>query len=163
MIQYDRKNTLVIFLKCLFTQARKRSRSCPSGSFSKAWRLGATNRSLKRAGTGEGRLLVFWDNVAWVYDIFANVINRKANRALCEAVGKLIIPTYMNQMDRGTANSVSGVIGKAGAGFKRGVHAGDIQTLFADAGYADTSYVLCEGRIPCAVAVLGKAWGTEES
>ena len=23
---------------------------------------------------------MFWDNVAWVYDIFANVINRKANR-----------------------------------------------------------------------------------
>ena len=62
---------------------------------------------------------MFWDNVAWVYDIFANVINRKANRALCEAVGKLIIPTYMNQMDRGTANSVSGDIGKAGGGFKR--------------------------------------------
>ena len=29
---------------------------------------------------------MFWDNVAWVYDIFANFINRKANRALCEAV-----------------------------------------------------------------------------
>ena len=33
---------------------------------------------------------MFWDNVAWVYDIFANVINRKANRALCAAVAALI-------------------------------------------------------------------------
>ena len=35
---------------------------------------------------------MFWDNVAWVYDIFANFINRKANRALCEAVAQLIQP-----------------------------------------------------------------------
>ena len=35
---------------------------------------------------------MFWDNVAWVYDIFANFINRKANRALCEAVAQLIWP-----------------------------------------------------------------------
>lgn len=35
---------------------------------------------------------MFWDNVAWVYDIFANFINRKANRALCEAVAQMIQP-----------------------------------------------------------------------
>ena len=35
---------------------------------------------------------MFWDNVAWVYDIFANGINRKANKALCAAVEKLIGP-----------------------------------------------------------------------
>lgn len=33
---------------------------------------------------------MFWDNVAWVYDIFANIINRKANKALCRAVEGLI-------------------------------------------------------------------------
>ncbi len=162
---------------------------------------------------------MFWDNVACVYDIFANIINRKANKALCTAVeglisptdnvlecacgtglltvvtaprcksliasdfsakmlkraekkygkysnvrfeqanilrlsypdgcfdaviaanvihlldepyqalrelervckpgGKIIIPTYMNQTDKGRTNGVSGVIGKAGADFKR--------------------------------------------
>ena len=36
---------------------------------------------------------MFWDNVAWVYDIFANIINRKANRALCAAVEGLIAPS----------------------------------------------------------------------
>ena len=35
---------------------------------------------------------MFWDNVAWVYDFFANGINRKANRALCEAVAQMIQP-----------------------------------------------------------------------
>ena len=36
---------------------------------------------------------MFWDNVAWVYDAFANVINKKANKALCAAVEGLISPS----------------------------------------------------------------------
>ncbi len=36
---------------------------------------------------------MFWDKVAWIYDVFANVINRKANKALCAAVAELIRPT----------------------------------------------------------------------
>lgn len=36
---------------------------------------------------------MFWDNVAFVYDIFVNVINRKANKALCAAVERLISPS----------------------------------------------------------------------
>ena len=219
-------------------------------------RLELANQGLARAGTGERRLLMFWDNVAWVYDIFANVINRKANRALCETVGKLIspsdevlecacgtglltgvmagqcrslvatdfsakmlkraekkygkcgnvkfeqgnilqlgypdesfdvvvaanvihlldepyralgeldrvcrpggkliIPTYMNRTDQGTTNSVSGVIGKAGADFKREFTLETYRRFFADAGYVDACYILCGGRVPCAVAVLGK-------
>ena len=35
---------------------------------------------------------VFWDRVACVYDVFANVINRKVNRALCAAVEPWIEP-----------------------------------------------------------------------
>jgi phosphatidylethanolamine/phosphatidyl-N-methylethanolamine N-methyltransferase len=35
----------------------------------------------------------FWDNVALVYDIFANVFNRKANKKLCDTVTALIRPT----------------------------------------------------------------------
>lgn len=36
---------------------------------------------------------MFWDNVAWAYDIFANGINRGANRRLCAAVAELIRPS----------------------------------------------------------------------
>ena len=197
---------------------------------------------------------MFWDNVAWIYDVFANVINRKANRALCETVermispadevlecacgtglltgviaprcrtivatdfsakmlkrakkkcgkysnvrfeqadilrlpyaderfdlviaanvihlldepyralreldrvcrrgGRIIIPTYMNQTDRGTTNGVSDAIGKAGADFKREFTLATYRRFFAEAGYTDTSYTMCGGRIPCAVAVL---------
>lgn len=200
---------------------------------------------------------MFWDNVAWVYDVFANVINRKANRALCAAVegliapedevlecacgtglltgvmaprckslvatdfsekmlkraekkygkfgnltfeqadimqlaypderfdavvaanvihlldrpyqalreldrvckpgGRLIIPTYMNQTDTGTTNKVSGAIGKAGADFKREFTLETYKRFFADAGYTDASYIMCKGKIPCAVAILRKS------
>mgnify|MGYP005897158463 CR=1 FL=1 len=36
---------------------------------------------------------MFWDNIAWVYDIFADGINRKANRKLCKVVARMISPT----------------------------------------------------------------------
>ena len=199
---------------------------------------------------------MFWDRVAWVYDVFANGINWRANRAMCAAVaahigpedevlecacgtglltgviaarcraltatdfsekmlaqaerkyancrnvrfaqaditkldyldgrfdavvaanvihlldeplqalreldrvcrpgGRLIIPTYMNRTDKGTTNRVSGAIGRAGADFKREFTLESYQAFFAAAGYTDARYTLCEGRIPCAVAVLQK-------
>lgn len=199
---------------------------------------------------------MFWDQVAWVYDVFANVINRKADKALCAAVkelispsdavlecacgtglltgviaprcrsltatdfsakmlarakkkyghyghvhfaqadilrlpypaesfdvvvaanvihlldeplralaqldrvckpgGRIIIPTYMNQTDKGRTNGVSGAIGKAGADFKREFTLDTYKQFFADASYTDADYVLCRGRIPCAVAILRK-------
>lgn len=202
---------------------------------------------------------MFWDRVAWAYDLFAEGINRKADRALCAAVerlmapsdavlecacgtglltvvmaprcrslvatdfsermlrraekkcsrygnvhfeqadvlhlpypdasfdavvaanvihlldepyralaeldrvckpgGRLIIPTYMNRTDRGTTNSVSGAIGKAGADFKREFTPETYRRFFAAAGYTDARYTLCRGRIPCAVAVLQKNGG----
>ena len=70
---------------------------------------------------------MFWDNVAGVYDVFVNVINRKTHQKLkkivssliepgdtvlnrvCKDGGMLIIPTYMNKDDKWTAtNSFSG-------------------------------------------------------
>lgn len=200
---------------------------------------------------------MFWDNVARVYDIFANIINKKANKALCAAVermiscsddvlecacgtglltgviaphckslistdfsekmlkraekkygnygnirfeqadilrlsysdgcfdavvaanvlhlldepyqalrelervckpgGKIIIPTYMNRTDKGKTNVVSGAIGKAGADFKREFTLDTYKQFFSDAGYTDASYILCKGKIPCAIAILKKS------
>lgn len=199
---------------------------------------------------------MFWDNVAWIYDLFAEEINRKADRALrdtvaelirpgenvlecacgtgllsgaiaprcgsliatdlsekmlrraakkyghwgnvtferadilhlcyrtgqfdtvvaanvihlleeplralaeldrvCRPGGRLIIPTYMNETEKGTTNSVSGAIGKAGADFKREFTLASYQAFFREAGYRDGDYTLCRGRVPCAVAVLRK-------
>ena len=78
---------------------------------------------------------------------------------VCKPGGRLIIPTYMNRTDRGTTNSVSGAIGKAGADFKREFTPETYRRFFAAAGYTDARYTLCRGRIPCAVAVLQKNGG----
>lgn len=75
---------------------------------------------------------------------------------VCRPGGKIIVPTYMNQTDKGTTNGVSGAIGKAGANFKREFTLASYKKFFADAGYRNASYALCPGRIPCAVAVLVK-------
>ncbi len=199
---------------------------------------------------------MFWDNVACVYDIFANIINRKANKALCVEVeklisssddvlecacgtglltgviapkcksliatdfsikmlkrakkkykkykntqfeqanilklsyddnsfdvvvaanvihlldapyqalheldrvckmgGKIIIPTYMNQTDKGKTNKVSNAIGKAGADFKREFTLETYKQFFSEANYKNVENIMCQGRIPCAIAVLKK-------
>ena len=36
---------------------------------------------------------MFWDKVAGVYDIFANIINRKTHQTLCAVIADLIRPT----------------------------------------------------------------------
>lgn len=199
---------------------------------------------------------MFWDNVAWIYDVFANVVNRKADKALCAAVeelispsddvlecacgtglltgviapccksltatdfsakmlkraekkygkygnirfeqanilklsysdesfdtviaanvihlldepyqalhelervckfdGIIIVPTYMNKTDKGKTNGVSDVIGKVGADFKREFTLNTYKQFFSDDGYKNAEFVMCEGRIPCAIAILRK-------
>ena len=197
---------------------------------------------------------MFWDKVAWAYDLFANVLNRKADRALCAAVeglvgpegavlecacgtglltavlaprcrsvaatdfsekmlaraekkcaklgnvrfekadilrlpypdaqfdavvaanvihlldeplralaelrrvcrpgGRLIIPTYMNRTEKGGSNRVTGVINKAGADFKRAFTPESYRRFLVEAGFENVTLTLCEGRVPCAVAVI---------
>ena len=75
---------------------------------------------------------------------------------VCKPGGRIIIPAYMNQTDKGGTNRVSGMIGKAGADFKRAFTLASYQQFFADAGYTHVSYTLCKGRIPCAVAIIQK-------
>lgn len=75
---------------------------------------------------------------------------------VCKPGGKIIIPTYINQTDKGKPNGVSNAIGKAEADFKREFNLDTYKQFFADVGYTDASYVLCHGRIPCAVAILRK-------
>ena len=118
---------------------------------------------------------MFWDNVAGVYDVFVNVINRKTHQKLkkivssliepgdtvlnrvCKDGGMLIIPTYMNKDDKGKTNGFSDAAQKAGADFKREFSMESYRQFFLDAGYPDVEASLADGRIPCAVAVMRKA------
>ena len=75
---------------------------------------------------------------------------------VCKDGGILIIPTYMNKDARGKTSGFAGVVGKAGADFKRQFTMESYRQFFLDAGYPDVKVSLADGRIPCAVAVMKK-------
>lgn len=75
---------------------------------------------------------------------------------VCKNGGKIIIPTYMNRTSRGKRNGLSNAIDKAGADFKREFTPETYKEFIAAAGYTNAEFFLCEGKIPCAVAVIIK-------
>ena len=75
---------------------------------------------------------------------------------VCRGGGKIIIPTYMNENEKGETNAITAQIGKAGADFKREFTLASYQKFFADAGYQNVTYTWCDGKVPCAVAVIIK-------
>ena len=81
---------------------------------------------------------------------------RELNR-VCKDSGMLIIPTYMNNDDKGKTSGFAGAVGKAGADFKRQFTVESYRQFFLDAGYPDVKVFLADGRIPCAAAVMRKA------
>ncbi|MBQ3600848.1 MAG: methyltransferase domain-containing protein [Lachnospiraceae bacterium] len=55
---------------------------------------------------------MFWDNVAGVYDIFTNIINKKTHKGLCERIGELIFETEEVLECACGTGLLSGIIGK---------------------------------------------------
>ena len=64
--------------------------------------------------------------------------------------------TLINRTENGKINGASKAIEKAGADFKRKFTPETYRDFFAAAGYAEASYTLCEGRIPCAAVLIKK-------
>ena len=78
---------------------------------------------------------------------------------VCRDGGCLIIPTYMNRDQKGDTSGFASAVGKAGADFKRQFTVRSYRQFFLDAGYEDVTVTVAEGRIPCAVAIMGKRSG----
>lgn len=76
---------------------------------------------------------------------------------VCKSGGILIIPTYMNKERKDQSYGFVSAVGKAGADFKRQFTEESYQQFFRVAGYQDVTITLADGKIPCAVAVMGKA------
>ena len=111
---------------------------------------------------------MFWDQVADVYDIFVNVINRKTHKNLKAIVSDLIEPDdvvlecacgtgLLSAVIANKCRRLAATVGKAGADFKRQFTVDSYRQFFLDAGYSDVQIMLADGRIPCAVAVMKKA------
>jgi len=76
---------------------------------------------------------------------------------VCKPGGKVIIPTYINLSDKsGKEKPLVKMMDLIGADFKRQFSAESYQRFFFDAGYANTSFFIVQGKMPCAVAVLQK-------
>jgi ubiquinone/menaquinone biosynthesis C-methylase UbiE len=73
---------------------------------------------------------------------------------VCKPGGKIIIPTYMNKDNSGKTSGFAKTVGKAGADFKCQFTLETYKDFFKDLGYSNAEFVMCEGRIPCAVAVI---------
>lgn len=74
---------------------------------------------------------------------------------VCKAGGKIIVPTYVNKEKRGAGIAV-GILERIGIVFKRQFHYSSYKKFFQELGYVDCEYVLIEGRMPCAIAVITK-------
>ena len=114
---------------------------------------------------------MFWDKVAWVYDLFADIYNGKTHRELCREVAGLVSTTddvlecacgtgmltvhIAPVCRRIVATDFSHkMLRKAGADFKRQFTLSSYREFFTDAGYEDVSLTMVEGRVPCAIAVI---------
>ena len=75
---------------------------------------------------------------------------------VCRRGGKIVIPTYMNQNEKGQDSGFATVVGQAGADFKRAFTLDTYKAFFKAAGYENVEYAFFEGRVPCAVAVIKK-------
>ena len=83
---------------------------------------------------------------------------------VCRPGGRLVIPTYLNQLAGGKPNAFTKLIDRIGSSssiFKHHFTAGSYRQFLMDAGYPQTTCSVAEGMIPCAVAVVRKDVGTQ--
>ena len=70
--------------------------------------------------------------------------------------GKLIIPTYINIERNGNPDICVKFFKKLGADFKQQYSFTTYQSFFEEAGFTDAEYILIDGKMPCAIAIITK-------
>ena len=68
---------------------------------------------------------------------------------------RMAVPTYINKTKKSSSFLVK-VFDKMGANFNRSFDLESYKKFFDDLGYGDAEYLVAEGRMPCAVAVITK-------
>lgn len=74
---------------------------------------------------------------------------------VCKPGGKIIIPTYINASEEVNGKAVR-LLEIAGADFKRQFDIRSYRNFFEKAGYENVDFIIIDGRMPCAVAVITK-------
>jgi len=75
---------------------------------------------------------------------------------VCRPGGKLIIPTYINIERDGNPDILVRLVKKLGADFKQQYNFATYQEFFKSSGYPDAAYILVDGKMPCAIAIITK-------
>lgn len=102
-----------------------------------------------------------FDNASFDKVVAGNVIHllpepKKALselRRVTKPGGTIIIPTYIN-MSKESGTAAVKFIELLGANFKRQFDFESYKQFFTDMGYADVTYEVVDGRMPCALAVI---------
>ncbi len=72
---------------------------------------------------------------------------------VCKTGGKIIIPTYINA-HQGVNQYAVRLLERVGVDFKRQFNLDSYKKFFQDAGYKKVDYIVINGRMPCAVAII---------
>lgn len=75
---------------------------------------------------------------------------------VCKTGGQVIIPTYINIETAGKVSLAARALEILGVSFKRQFNFDSYRQFFANAGFSDVEYLVVEGRMPCAIAVITK-------
>lgn len=75
---------------------------------------------------------------------------------VCKYGGYVIVPTYINNKTEGKPKLVVKCLEKLGADFKKEFTFDSYKQFFAKAGFEEVQYKLIKGKLPCAIAVIGK-------
>ena len=76
---------------------------------------------------------------------------------VCKNGGKVIIPTYVNNENVGKTNFFVRLLKKLGADFKKQFNFKSYIEFFKTAGYIENvEYILIDGKMPCAIAIITK-------
>lgn len=74
----------------------------------------------------------------------------------CKNGGQVIIPTYVNNENAGKPSLFIQLLEKFGADFKKQFDFTSYQQFIKNTGYENIEYILVEGKMPCAVAIITK-------
>lgn len=84
-----------------------------------------------------------------------NLVLQLRNWSVCKTGGKIIIPTYINA-HQGVNQYAVRLLEGVGVDFKRQFNLDSYKKFFQDAGYKKVDYIVINGRMPCAVAIITK-------
>ena len=131
----------------MLTQAKKACRHLSNVTFKRAdiAKLSCKDNTFDKVVAG---------NVIHLLDDPATALSELLR--VCKPGGKLIIPTYINIERNGNPDILVRIFKKLGADFKQQFNFATYQKFFEQQGFPDAEYILAEGRMPCAIAIITK-------